>query len=172
MSALISLKQQVITRAAGSPLGQRWQQLPPRDRMALALLGGFVLLALLYLMIWQPVARQGQDARSYYQQQRELHAYLQANADLARQQAGRPQADLAPDQLQGLVTQSAKEHGLTIERFDSDGDGLLVSLAQAPFANLLRWFSELEAQGVRLAEVSLDRAENGKVDARVTMKAG
>ena len=41
-----------------------------------------------------------------------------------------------------------------------------------PFATLLPWMAELEQQGVQLAEVSLDRAGTGKVDARLTLRAG
>lgn len=172
MQAFMSFKQQLATRAADSPLWRRWQQLLPRERLAVALLALFLLAALLYLALWQPAARQLKDARGYYLQQRELNAYLLQNAPQARQLSGKPPVSLAAEQLQGLVTQSAQQHGLVVERFDSDAEGLLVSLAQAPFASLLRWLSDLQAQGVGLAEVSLDRAGDGKVDARLTLKAG
>ena len=150
MQALVQLRQQFSERATSSPLWQRWQQMAPRERMALGLLGAFLIGVVLYLSIWQPAARELKDARNYYQQQRELNA----------------------EQLQGLVTRTAQQHGLVVERFDSDSEGLLVSLAEAPFAAMLRWFGELQAQGVRLAEVSLDRASTGKVNARLTLKAG
>ena len=170
MQALMNLKQQFVLRASASPLWHRWQQLVPRERLALSLLGGFVLLALLYLMLWQPASRELKSARVYYQEQRVLNAYLLQNADQVRQQSGKPAVDLAPEQLQGLVTQKTQQHGLVVERFDSDGEGLLVSLAKAPFESLLRCLSELQAQGVILSEVSLDRAGDGQVDAQLTLK--
>ncbi len=37
---------------------------------------------------------------------------------------------------------------------------------------MLLWLSELQRQGVRLSEVNLDRADTGKVDAKVTLQAG
>ena len=58
-------------------------------------------------------------------------------------------------------------------RLDNDGSsGLLISLAKAPFEPLLLWLSELQSQGVRLSEVNFDKAETGKVDAKVTLQAG
>src|SRR5690606_34258937 len=79
---------------------------------------------------------------------------------------------LAPEQLQGLVTQSAQQQGLMIESFDNCNDGnLQVSLPAASYAVLLRWFDELQAAGAGLAEVSLSRVGEGLVDARVTFRA-
>lgn len=154
----------------GSLVLQRWRALQARERLALGLLALFVLLALLYLMLWQP-ARQGVGAaRSAFEQERALHAYLQAQAPLARSLMSKPQVSLDPARLQGLVTASAAEQGLVIERLDSDSDGSLqVSVQSAPFDQLLRWFSRLEQQGVRIVEAGLDRAEGSRVAARLTL---
>ena len=90
---------------------------------------------------------------------------------LARSLASRPQVSIEPARLQGLVTASAGVQGLTIERLDSDSDGALqVSVQPAPFAQLLRWFAALEAQGVQIAEAGLDRAEDSKVAARLSLR--
>ena len=45
-----------------SPLAQRWQALPARDRLALAALSVFLLLVLFYLALWQPAQRHAQAA--------------------------------------------------------------------------------------------------------------
>lgn len=171
MNAMVNLKTQLQARASGSPLYQRWQQLPARDRLALQLLGGFLALVLLYVGLWQPLQREVREARDWHQSQRELHAYLQANAEQARQGATAPAAPLDASQLQGLVTSSAQQAGIAIDRYDNDGAGLSLNLAGVPFARLLPWLAELERQGVRLAEVGLDRAGAGKVDVRLTLQA-
>lgn len=172
MQRLAELRQQFMARAGASPLWQRWRQLQPRERVAVSALGLFLLLALFYLLFWQPAAQGAKDARAHYLQQRDLYLYLQANAEQARQLPGKTQASLPPEQLQGLVTSTAQERGLLIERFDSGSEGLQISLPQASFALLLRWIGELQAQGVQLVEVSLTRGAPGKVDARLTLKAG
>lgn len=171
MSSLSDLKSPLAAQLENSVLLQRWRALAPRERLALSLLALFLLLLVLYLLVWQP-ARQGVvAARAAFAEQRALHAYLQAQAPLARSLASKPQVELDPARLQGLVTASAGEQGLAVERLDSDSDGSLqVSLQPAPFAQLLRWFAALEQQGVRIAEAGLDRDEDNRVAARLTLR--
>jgi general secretion pathway protein M len=169
----MNLRQQLGVRLADSPLWQRWQRLAPRERLALGLLGAFVVCVLFWLWLWLPAERAAQQAREAYLEQRELHAYLEQNTDLARQLGGGESPSLAPDQLQGLITQSAQQSNLLIESFENGADGSLqVSLPGASAALLLRWFDELHALGVRLAEVSLERVGDGQVNARVRFAAG
>lgn len=172
MSAVSVWKEQALAQLRQSPIAQRWQHLPGRERLALTLLAGFLALVLLYVMVWQPVVKRLERAREYYQSQQVLYTYMQENAPKARG-LGTAKVVLASEQLQGLVTSSAQQRGLSLERLDNDGSsGLLISLAKAPFESLLLWLGELQSQGVRLADVNLDRAETGKVDAKVTLQAG
>ncbi len=172
MNAMVSLSQQLQQRARLSPLGQRWQQLPPRDRVALLGLGFFLLMALIYLALWQPLQRDLQHSRDWYSQQRDLHAYLLAHADEARQSAGNPQQQIDAEALHGVVTRSAQERGLSIERVDSDASGVQVNLVLAPFANVLAWLQQLQSQGVHFADVSLERGDNANVLTRLSLTAG
>ncbi len=172
MNAMLSFSHQLQQRARLSPLGQRWQQLPPRDRFALLGLGFFLLMALIYLALWQPLQRDLQQSRDWYSQQRDLHAYLLAHADEARQLAGNPQQQIDAEALHGVVTRSAQERGLSIERVDSDASGVQVKLALAPFANVLAWLQQLHSQGVNFADVSLERGDNGNVLTRLSLTAG
>ena len=159
-------------RLAHSPLGVRWQAMPPRDRLALSLLGGFLLLALLYLMAWRPVSQNLEQARSFLQQQRALHSYMQAHVPQVQAMQGRPQVSLDPSRLQGLVTASAASQGLNVERLDSQGDGgLQISLQATEFSRLLRWLVSLEEQGVRVEEAGLERADKGLVTSRLLLSA-
>ena len=169
---MLSFSHQLQQRARLSPLGQRWQQLPPRDRFALLGLGFFLLMALIYLALWQPLQRDLQQSRDWYSQQRDLYAYLLAHADEARQLAGNPQQQIDAEALHGVVTRSAQERGLSIERVDSDASGVQVNLALAPFANVLAWLQQLHSQGVNFADVSLERGDNGNVLTRLSLTAG
>lgn len=170
----MNLKQQLAVRLTDSPLWRRWQRLAPRERLALGLLAAFLVAVLFYLWLWLPAQRHAAAAREQYQTQRELHAYLEQNSELARQVgSGGEAVTLAPEELQGLVTQSAQQSNLRIESFDSGSDGSLqVSLPGASATLLLRWLAELQALGVRLGEISLERVGDGVVDARVGLRAG
>lgn len=156
-----------------SPLAQRWQSLPARDRMALLVLGLFLLLVLFYVALWQPAQRQAQAARQSFEEQRELYAYLHSRAPLLRGRDLQPRASLDPARLQGLVTASAAEQGLVIERLDSEDFGAVqVNLQPVAFAQLLRWIEALEGQGIRVEEAGLDRAEENRVLARLSLRVG
>lgn len=170
----MNLKQQLAVRLTDSPLWRRWQRLATRERLALGLLATFLVVVLFYLWLWLPAQRHAAAAREHYQTQRELYAYLEQNSELARQMGrGGEEVMLAPEELQGLVTQSAQQSNLRIESFDSGSNGgLQVSLPGASYTLLLRWLAELQALGVSLSEVSLERAGEGLVDARVGLRAG
>ena len=169
----MNLRQQMQVRLTESPLWLRWQRLQPRERLSLTLLGAFLLVVLFYLLLWQPAQQRVRQARADFQQERQLYGYLEQNTELARQMSRSQAVSLAPEQLQGLVTQSAQQRGLVIESFDIGNDGsLLVALPGASYAALLRWFEELQTAGASLAEVSISRVGEGVVDARVSFRAG
>ncbi|MGE8360020.1 type II secretion system protein M [Pseudomonas sp.] len=173
MGSLSTLKTPLAAQWQDSVLAQRWRSLPPRDRLALGLLALFLGAVLLYLLLWQPAQQRLNSARVAFEQERALYAYLQEKAPLARRVSLKPQVNLDPARLQGLVTASAAEQGLAIERVDSDGDGSLqVSLQPAPFSQLLRWFTALQEQGVTISEAGLDRGEENRVSTRLTLRAG
>jgi general secretion pathway protein M len=172
MSALTNLGARLQGQLSLSPGWQRWQQLPPRDRLALQGLAGFFAALLVYLLIWQPVQQQLHASRNWYAQQRELHSYLLAHAEQARAAAVEPPAQIDPDALQGLVTSSAQAAGLSIERVDSDSSGLQVNLAPSPFASLLPWLQQLHSRGVGFSEVSLERDDKGLVLTRLSLAVG
>ncbi|MEX6502079.1 type II secretion system protein M [Pseudomonas zhanjiangensis] len=173
MDSLHGVQRSLGARLEASPLPQRWRALAPSDRLALGGLAVFLAALSLYLLVWQPTQQGLARAREAFEQQRALHTYLQAQAPRARSLAGRSQAPVDPARLQGLVTASAAQQGLAVERLDSDANGALqVALQPAPFGQLLRWFAVLEEQGVRIAEAGLDRSEADGVGARLTLRVG
>lgn len=154
-----------------SQLMQRWRALAPREQLSLASLGGFLVLVLLYVALWQPTQQHLLAARATFEAQRELNAYLHSQAPAARSLASVPQTSIDPARLQGLVTATAAAQGLIIERLDNAGDGdLQLNLQPAPFAQLLRWFTVLQEQGVQIAEAGLDRAADNQVAARLSLR--
>lgn len=170
MSRLIQLKGELANRVTRSRAWQHWQQLPARDRSMLLGLAGGAALLLFYAFVWLPLERKLDASNARYQQEREFLSYLQEQAPTLRRAAPHARSSLSPERLQGVVTSTAQQHGLVLERLDSEGSGrLLIALAQAPFDNIVRWLQELEEQGVTLFEVSLERSGVGKVDARLAV---
>lgn len=156
-----------------SQLLRRWQTLARREQLALGSLGAFLLVVLLYLMLWQPTQTRLIAARHAFEAQRELNAYLHRQAPAARNLLSTPSQVIDPVRLQGMVTATAATQGLTIERLDNAGDGALqLNLQPAPFSQLLNWFTVLQEQGVQIVEAGLDRAEDNKVAARLSLRVG
>lgn len=164
-------RKQITSYLHASPLMQRWRQLARRERMMLGLLGLFLLAVVLYLGFWKPAVEYRAASLTYFQEQRDLHAYLQARAPEARGLQGQPEARLDPARLQGEVTASATQQGLSVERLEAGAEGALqVSLQPTEAARLLNWLAELEEQGVRVDEAGLDRQADSRVSVRLTLR--
>lgn len=154
-----------------SLLLQRWRSLAPREQFALGTLGLFMLSVLFYLTLWLPNEQRLLSARSAFETQRELNAYLNNRAPAARDLGGTVRVRVEQPRLQGLVTTSAAAQGLTIERLDNtDNGGLQVNLQPTSFPLLLRWLDLLQEQGIEIAEAGLDRSDDEKVGARLSLR--
>lgn len=165
----------LASRFMASDAGQRlihfYDQLGPRDRIALRALGGFLGLVLAYLLLLAPMIAHGEQAQRRLQEERALLQWLQAHQGEAGSSTTPGAARDQP--VATLVNTSAQENKLTIRRYEPAGeDGVKVWLEGAPFNTVVKWLYQLEgAHGIRAAEFSLERAdEPGKVSARLTLR--
>ncbi|NWN90558.1 type II secretion system protein M [Marinobacter adhaerens] len=173
---LTRLKQQP---AAGKLIAQ-YDQLPRRDQQALTILAIAVFLGFLYFAVWRPVTDFHNRAETSKQSASELVAWMQANRPAIRRLAsngGGPasvSAEVPADgrELMGLVTRSARESGLTLQRFEPSGDNAIrVWVDSAVYAEVAAWLEMLSDQhGVTIDQAALDRANKpGRVSARLTL---
>src|SRR5690606_7875027 len=104
----------------------KYDQLPSRDRQALVVLVVALLLAVLYFAIWAPASAFNEKAQASRENAGELLAWMQANeATIERlSSTGAPAGGSAsadkPEsgrELMALVTRSAGEAGLALQRF-------------------------------------------------------
>ncbi|MEC7814920.1 MAG: type II secretion system protein M [Pseudomonadota bacterium] len=157
----------------------KYDQLPARDRQALWVLGVALALMALYLLIWQPVTQFHERALAERENAAELVAWMQANQqtiDRLASSAGntstvaqRPQDGRA---LMSLVTRSATEAGLALQRFEPSGESAIrVWMENVPFANVAAWLEMLASEhGVLIDQAALDRSEQaGRVSVRLTL---
>jgi general secretion pathway protein M len=161
-------------------LTAQYDQLPRRDQQALLVLAIALLLGLLYFGIWRPAASFHDSAVSSQQNAEELLAWLDANrASLNRLSgsAGEPSsasADKPADgrALMALVTRTAGESGLVLQRFEPSGDDAIrVWLEKVPFGQVAGWLETLNTMnGVQIDQASMDRQnEPGLVSVRLTL---
>ncbi|MDF1727660.1 MAG: type II secretion system protein M [Sulfitobacter sp.] len=129
--------------------------LTPRERLLILGGGAILILLAVWFYVWQPVV-QAQAAQSD-----RIARYLTL-IDLARQNGeGAPVAPApqVPDTpLAQRITQSGEAAGITLARLDPEGARLRITVAEAPYAELIAWIAALEAQsGVRALSVEMSR---------------
>lgn len=161
-------------------LTAQYDQLPRRDQQALMVLFIAVFLGILYFAIWRPAVTFHDNAVSSRENAEELMAWLEANrASLQRLAGGAgSQASTNVDRpadgraLMALVTRSASESGLALQRFEPSGDDAIrVWLDKVPFGQVAGWLETLNVNnGVEIEQASMDRQnEPGLVSVRLTL---
>ncbi|MGO1462232.1 MAG: type II secretion system protein GspM [Marinobacter sp.] len=158
----------------------QYDQLPKRDQQALAVLAVAVFLGILYFAVWSPVTSFHDEAAASKQNAAELVAWMQSNEPVIRRlsnsEAGpaATSAEIPADgrALMGLVTRSARETGLTLQRFEPSGDSAIrVWLDAVPYSKVAAWLEMLNGEhGVVIDQAALDRADDpGRVSVRLTL---
>lgn len=161
-------------------LTAQYDQLPRRDQQALAVLAIAVLLGILYFAIWRPAVTYQDSAINNRESAQELLVWLDANRSslqrLSGGVSGQPSgsADKPVDgrALMALVTRTARESGLTLQRFEPSGDdSIRVWLEKVPFSQVSGWLETLNIDnGVEIEQASMDRQnEPGFVSVRLTL---
>lgn len=158
------------------PVRARWGRLAPRERQAAGALGGVLLLALLYLLIWSPLQRSLTRLRvDVPNEQAQLLRMREQAAQVAqfRRETPAPQASgsLIPN-----IEQSAATHGLraAFTRIEPEGsNGVRIQVDGAPFNALIGWLADVQKQyALRTDQAAFEtHAVPGTVNARLTLRA-
>lgn len=150
-----------------------FQRQSERDQLMLSILGGVLLVLLLWLLILMPAQRFAFESLENYRQASDDLAWMKAHAEQARA--------LGPDSRQGrepgqsllsVVSSTAGEHGLGIQRTEPATEGgVRVWMDAVPFNNLAGWLDELaRRQGVLASQIDIQRAgAPGMVTVRLTL---
>lgn len=161
-------------------LTAQYDQLPRRDQQALMVLALAVFLGILYFAIWRPAISYNESALNSRENAEELLAWLTANQEslqrLSEGVAGGSSANVDKPRngraLMALVTRSAGESGLSLQRFEPSGeDAIRVWLEQVSFSEVSSWLEMLNIDhGIEIEQASIDRqSEPGLVSVRLTL---
>lgn len=154
---------------AAQKASHRFDQLPPRDRLALTLLSGFVALLLLIYAVILPALDFHDSARQNFQDQQALLSWLkeQQPAVPAVNTLSIPATTLASNPLT-LVNTSAKDFAVKITRLQPENNGnLRVWMEDVKFEHTLGWLHHLQVQGLAVKEITVDQQKEGMVNVRV-----
>lgn len=171
--ALLNSELKTQIQQALRPYQQRWQQLGERDRLALSLLGGFFALLVMLYAIILPSYDFHQQSRDRYLADTELLHWLQNQEAAIQQIQQRPTKQTRPTDQSPLtfVTQSAKQHQLSLKRVQPEGSNKLrLWLETAPMDKTLAWLESLTQGGLVIDDISIERQpQPGLANIRATL---
>lgn len=148
--------------------GRHWyESLPPRDRKVVMGVGALLVLALIFSLVYAPLLRARDMAASQLERSRATYQLLAENAGRFSSVGGA--ASDAP--LLTVVTQQARSSGISLSRYEQDGQALRIWLDKAAFDDAIGWLEELQARhGIRASQISVDKTDvSGRVDIRATL---
>lgn len=157
-------------------MNARWRGLSPRDRRVAAV-GAVVAVGLLgWALLWMPLAASRAALREEAMANTAALAWMRpASAQLVAL-GGAPVRTADTRSLLARVDASAREAGLggSLVAIQPQGpQQVRAQFSGADFDVLAGWLQQRAAEGLRIEELSLQRASGaGRVDARVALRAG
>lgn len=145
----------------------------PGEKPVIAALTVLVVISLLWLMIWKPLADWRTFSENRYVNAQSVWDWMQANETDARQTARGGAGAATTRSLLPVITRAANSHGLSLNRLQPEADGgVSVVLQSQPFNAMLGWLDELEQQHkVTVQRVSLDaEGKPGLVNAQLRLQ--
>lgn len=153
-----------------------YDQLPQREQRALGLMDAALVLFTLYLGVWRPTYEYRLKSERDLDSARQTLAWMQSHSEEARSLASRSQASPGATDgrsLLALVTSSAKDSGINLQRFEPSGEnGMRVWLDKVSFKAVAGWLEKLSVEhGIRVDQASMERTpEPGQVNVRLTLQ--
>ena len=155
-----------------------YEGLTSRDRFALQILVIALLLLVCYMAIWKPAQHFKISAQSDMVYFKNLVGWIKANQELVRQAAltksATPSSINNSQALVSVVSAKAKQHHLSLKRFEPSGDKKIrVWLEKSSFNNTVLWLQDLEKNyKITVTQIGVDRDKSGGlVNIRLTLES-
>ncbi|MGI9325489.1 MAG: type II secretion system protein GspM [Pseudomonadales bacterium] len=142
------------------------------ERRIIALLAAAIVLTLLWLLLWKPVADWRAVTHNRYENAQASLSWLQANEQKAKASASNS-AGGGERSVMRVITQAANARNLKLSRVQPEGDeGVSVVLQDQPFTDVLLFVAQLaENNGVRVTRAAIDGSGTpGRVNAQVRFR--
>ncbi len=145
-----------------------WQARSRREQWLLGGLGAILALWVLVTMVILPIQRARAQALSDIRTYEGLNTRLRGAGQLG-QSPGQPQANGSPAEILSI---SAARFGV-VPVVNSDGGGVRVTVADAPYESLVRWIADVEQTSrLRVIGLRIDRRpSSGFVSAELMVRA-
>ncbi|SDS69673.1 general secretion pathway protein M [Halopseudomonas xinjiangensis] len=154
-----------------------WAGLAPRERAILAAGLAVLVVLMLWLLVWEPIAKSRAELRAEVATLSAELGWMEQVADRVRRKASQG-SDAASAAAGGsvltLVEVAANASGIkaNIERVQPEGQGARLWFDQVGFDRLIAWLGQLEQRhGLKISQLAVDaRGEAGMVSARVLVE--
>ncbi|MBU2863284.1 type II secretion system protein M [Reinekea forsetii] len=149
-------------------LSERWALLSERDQKSVIVLSVSLLVAIIIFGIVMPLVNAHNNAKNSLANAETTYQELLAIAPQALAN-GQSTPAFSISSLNSEIRRQAVRHGLSIQRFEPQGDNLRVWLEGARYPSVVKWLAGLESMGITQAELTLDDENKpGFVSVRVT----
>ncbi len=156
-----------------------WLSRQPRERLTLMLGGVLVVAALLYLLVWEPLARERTNLANRVKAQGNALVWMRQASEQVKQlrsQSPNFTKKASQSSLMSIVGSSAKRAKIRkpIQRIEPEGkDGVKLWIENVNFDSLVRWLGEMERRhGVLVKRATITRHEQttGHVNSRLSLE--
>lgn len=152
------------------PLIDRWNNMPQRDRRALAVLLVSSALLLLWFALISPLNSWQAESKNELAAARETFQTLTSHAPEAIA-AGSGNRVTNTASLNTELRRQANRFGLSIQSFEPDGDLLRVRIDEARYGPVVRWLAAMESAGVITDQLTLEaRNKPGLISVRASFR--
>ena len=173
----------MLNRLTDNPFCQKliaqYDHLPKRDQQALGVLGIALIIGLIYFGVWKPATDFHDQALQQRENAEELLVWLESNRATLKRISGASSEPATTGtkpadgrELMALVTRTAGQSGLSLQRFEPSGDDAIrVWLEGVPFSQVASWLEMLKVDnGVNIDQASMDRQSTpGQISVRLTL---
>ena len=152
-----------------SSLGRWFYGREKNEQYIITGLALLVVLSLLWVVAWKPVADWRELASNRHQNAQQLFDWLRANEAAAKQAAATP---VRSRSLTPIVTRTATAQELAVSRLQPESNGVIsVVLQQQSFNKIISWIAQLEENNdVNIERASIDSVESpGYVNAQIRL---
>ncbi|MGD8884356.1 MAG: type II secretion system protein M [Gammaproteobacteria bacterium] len=157
-----------------------YNNLEPRERRILIIGAGVLVIAMLYLLGWEPLVNKTAKLRDSIDTNQELVSWMENAAEQAQQMQAQisargPTGKKSGQSLLGTIDRTAKagDLGKSVKRVQPDGQTKArVWLENANFDAMIKWLESLQRQqGIRIVTSVIEKQEEaGIVNARLVLE--
>jgi general secretion pathway protein M len=149
-------------------VSEQWLTLSEKDKKAAILLMISTLLAIIVFGVIQPIrSYQANAVDSLAKSQETYQSLVEIAPQALANNSDSP--TFSTSSLNSEIRRQAVRNGITIQRFEPDGDNFKVWLDEARYPAMVKWLSSLEAMGIAHIELTLEsKNKPGFVSVRVT----